>query len=95
MGLLSFLASLEAARKKGNHMVGENDAVEEAGERSLHDGPSVKVLLWIVRELNCPIKQGKVRWVLDRVSCDIAILQESKMKDVIRPTTIILWGVVL
>jgi len=58
----------------------------------LRMAPSVKVLAWNVRGLNCPNKRGDVKWVLRTFACDVAILQESKLKVVSRPIAISLWG---
>jgi len=55
-------------------------------------GPTINVLSWNVRGLNCLDKRGKVKWVLRRNSCDVAILQESKMEVVPRSIVVSLWG---
>jgi len=55
-------------------------------------GPTINVLSWNVRGLNCPDKRGNVKWVLRRCSSDVAILRESKMKVVTRSIAISLWG---
>jgi len=34
--------------------------------------PTIKVLSWTVRGLNCPNKRGDVKRVLRRFSCDVA-----------------------
>ena len=55
-------------------------------------GPTINVLSCNVRGLNCPDKRGNVKWVLHRCSCDVAVLQESKMEVVTRSIAISLWG---
>ena len=55
-------------------------------------GPTINVLSWNVRGLNCPYKRGNLKWVLRRCSCDVAILQESKMEVVTRSIAISLWS---
>ena len=55
-------------------------------------GPTINVLSQNVRGLNSPEKRGNVKWVLRRCSCDIAILQESKMEVISRSIAISLWG---
>jgi len=58
----------------------------------LQMGPSVKVLAWNVRRLNCPNKRGDVKWVLRTFACDVAILQESKLEVGSCLIAISLWG---
>jgi len=45
-----------------------------------------------VRGLNCPIKRGNVKWVIRRFSYDVAILLESKLKEISRHITLSRWG---
>ena len=55
-------------------------------------GDNINIIFWNVRGLNCPNKRGDVKWMLRNFRCDIAILQETKMKEVNLSTTISLWG---
>ena len=55
-------------------------------------GPTINVSSWNVRGLNGPDKRVSVKWVLRRSSCDVAILQESKMEVVSCSIAISLWG---
>jgi len=43
---------------------------------------TMRIISWNARGLCGPIKRGSVRWVLCRYSCDVAILLESKLKEV-------------
>ena len=53
--------------------------------------PTVNVLAWNVRGLNCPNKQRDVKWVLHTFACDVAILEESQLEVFSRPIAISLW----
>ena len=55
-------------------------------------GPTINVLAWNARGLNCLMKQRDVTRFLRTFSCDVAILQESKLEIVSRPIAISLWG---
>ena len=52
----------------------------------------LKVISWIVRGFNCPVKRGDVKWVLRRFASNIAILQESKLKVVSRHNVVFFFG---
>jgi len=52
----------------------------------------LRIISWNVRELNCPLKRGSVRWVLRRYFYDVAILLESKLQEVDRRMVCSLWG---
>jgi len=43
---------------------------------------SIKIVSWNAKGLKCPIKRGKVKWVLWGFSCDAAILLESTLEEV-------------
>ena len=55
-------------------------------------GPTINLIAWNVRGLNCPNKRGDVKWVLRSFTFDVAILQESKLDVVSRQVVISLWG---
>jgi len=80
MELLSFLVFLAVNRIKDDHLVEESVGDEVVGDRLYSDGPTINFLSWNVRGHNCPIKQRVAKWDLCRFSCDVAILQESKME---------------
>ena len=42
--------------------------------------PTIKIISWNVRGLNCQDKRGNVKWVLRRFSCGFGVLLESKLE---------------
>ena len=62
------------------------------GLGSFRMGPAINLIAWNVRGLNCPNKQGHVKWVLRSFASDVAILQESKLEVVSQQVVISLWG---